>query len=59
MDLVTSPDKVLMSSEYIAATADSVILDGCRRWFNLARHVIERAVSDARIVDLSVPAEPN
>ena len=35
------------------ATADSVILDRCGAWFNLARETIDRFVPDARIVDLS------
>ena len=38
--LVPNPDPVLIASPDVVATADSVILDGAERWFNLARHVI-------------------
>jgi len=42
-----------MASGAIVATADSVILDGCRRWTNLARHVIEQHHLTAHVVPLS------
>lgn len=51
-ELVPNPDVPLASSPEVVATADSVILDRCAQWFALARHVIERHVPDARIVDL-------
>lgn len=52
VEVVVSPDKVLAATEDIAATADSVILDACRAWFNLAREVIARKVPDARIIPM-------
>jgi len=51
--LVASPDRVLIESPEIVATADSGVLDRCGRWFNLAREVVEAAVPGAWIVDLS------
>ena len=51
--LVASPDRTLVDSPSIIATADSGVLDRCERWFNLARSVVETAVPDAWIVDLS------
>lgn len=53
VQIVTDPDPILAASEEIIATADSVVLDQCRRWFNLTREVVERSLPDARIVDLS------
>lgn len=51
--LVASPDRILSQTDEFVATADSGILDQCRRWANLARAVIERCVPGANIVDLS------
>lgn len=53
VEVVFNPDNVLAEAEAIVATSDSAILDRCGRWVNLTRQVIERHVSDARIVDLS------
>lgn len=38
---VQNPDPELIATHQIGATADSVILDQCRQWFNLAREVID------------------
>jgi hypothetical protein len=54
VELVNNPDPILIGSEAIAATADSVVLDQCARWFNLARTVVERHIPTARLVDLGV-----
>ena len=51
-ELVQNPDPVLIASPAVVITADSVILDGCTRWFNLAREVIDRRVPGAQIVPL-------
>jgi hypothetical protein len=56
VELVPNPDKILAVAEHTVATADSGILDECRRWVNLARLVIEESVPDARIVRLG-PAD--
>ncbi len=53
VEVVFNPDNVLASAPAMVATSDSAILDRCGRWLNLTRQVIERYVSDARIVDLS------
>lgn len=55
VQIVPSPDHVMIASDQIIATADSVVLDRCRRWFNLARWIIERDVPDAWLIDLSSP----
>lgn len=53
IELVPNPDRILREAEELVATADSHILDHCRRWINLAREMVERFVPAARIVDLS------
>jgi hypothetical protein len=52
IDLVPDPDPLLAATDQIVATADSVILDRCGQWFNLARKTIERYVSDPWIIEL-------
>lgn len=52
VELVASPDAVLAASEALIATADSVILDRCRQWFNLARHAITSQLPGCRIMCL-------
>jgi hypothetical protein len=53
VELVESPDRVLAVAGEIIATADSVVLDRARAWFNLARETIDRQVPRARIVPLA------
>lgn len=52
IDLVNNPDAVLAESEDIIATADSVILDRCGRWFNLSRFVLAFLLPAARVISL-------
>jgi hypothetical protein len=51
VELAFSPDNALARTENPVATSDGIILDRCRAWVNLARHVIER-IPGARIIDL-------
>ena len=53
VELVMNPDAPLAQTSEIVATADSVILDRCRAWYNLARAIIDRQVPQAWIIDLS------
>jgi len=53
VELVASPDRDLVASSAIVATADSGVLDRCGRWFNLARAVVEASAPEAWMVDLS------
>ncbi|MBI4624391.1 MAG: DUF434 domain-containing protein [Verrucomicrobia bacterium] len=57
VELVDDPDHVLGASGEIVATADSVVLDRCQRWFNLAREVIDTEVPHARIVPMAETTE--
>ncbi len=52
VELVFSPDKVLCETSHGVATSDSVILDRCSRWTNLARWIIDAKVPGAHVVDL-------
>jgi hypothetical protein len=58
VELVYSPDGVLVRAEDAAATSDSEILNRCRKWFNLAREVIDQFVSEAWVIDLGTLTKP-
>jgi hypothetical protein len=53
VELLDDPDSTLESSDEIVATSDSVILDACAQWVNLAQHVIQTQCADAFVVDLA------
>ncbi len=53
VELVPDPDPILIQTDQIVATADSVILDHCRAWFNLARETIARHVPEVDVVALA------
>lgn len=52
-ELVDDPDPLLKDSKQVVVTGDSVILDGCERWVNLARAVVAESVPDAWILNLA------
>ena len=52
IDLVMSPDAALIKGDLIAATSDSVVLDGCREWLNLATEIIRKDVNSAWVIEL-------
>jgi hypothetical protein len=51
--LVTSPDAVLIKTDLTTVSSDSVILDNCKKWVNLARDIIESKLSQTHIINLS------
>ena len=53
VDVVTNPDRVILCSDGVAVTSDSVILDGVARWVNLASHIVTGRLPHAWVVDLS------
>ncbi len=55
IDLVPDPDPLLSASDQIIISADSVILDACARWANLARAIISARIPDAWIADMAPP----
>ena len=52
IQLLLSPDAELKKTDLIVATSDSVILDGCRRWVNLAAEIITQKLPYATVIDL-------
>jgi len=52
VQIVTSPDHVLIASGEPVVSADSVVLDGGGPWFNLARTVVETQVDRPWVIDL-------
>jgi hypothetical protein len=52
VELVQNPDPILCRRPEIVATADSMILDRCARWMNLAGEVIRATVPEAWIVTM-------
>lgn len=57
VEIVMNPDPVLAQAQQIIATADSVILDSCHAWFNLASEVITRSVVEAQVIDFSAKTQ--
>lgn len=53
IELSLSPDAELIKNDAAVASSDSVVLDGCKSWANLARAVIEEKLPDSNIVALS------
>jgi hypothetical protein len=53
IQLVQSPDKILIETDFFVASSDSVVLDGCKRWVNLAGAIIEKHLPQSWIIDLA------
>ncbi|MBN2019242.1 MAG: DUF434 domain-containing protein [Sedimentisphaerales bacterium] len=53
IDLVTSPDAALIKGDFLVASSDSVVLDGCVKWVNLAAEIITQKIPSATVIDLS------
>lgn len=51
--LTISPDAELSRTETIVVSSDSVILDACPRWANLAAEIITRKLPAATVIDLT------
>jgi len=55
IELLLSPDAELKKTDMIVATSDSVVLDACKRWVNLATEIIKHKLGSVRVIDLSCP----
>lgn len=53
VEVVQNPDAVLIQASQIVVTADSVILNRCEQWYNLARETVTARLPDAYIVNLA------
>ncbi len=58
VELVPSPDEILAQSTDVVATADSVILDRCSAWCNLARYIIDQRLPQATVVPMQAATNP-
>jgi len=54
IQLLASPDSELIKTTDVVVSSDSVVLNGCKRWVNLARAIIEEKLPNAHLVDLSL-----
>ena len=53
IELLLSPDAELKKTDLIVASSDSVILDACKRWINLAAEIITEKLPSTTIIDLT------
>ncbi len=53
IELLLSPDAELKKTDLIVASSDSVVLDGCKSWVNLATEIIKNKLPSAKVIDLS------
>ncbi len=53
VELLLSPDAELKKTDLIVASSDSVVLDSCGCWVNLATEIIKSKLSSVKMVDLS------
>lgn len=56
VELVPSADAVLLGMERVV-TGDSVVLDGCKSWFNLSRNIVRDYIRDAWIISFGKVGE--
>jgi hypothetical protein len=54
IELLLSPDAELKKTDLIVASSDSVILDGCKIWTNLAAEIITQKLPLATVIDLAL-----
>jgi len=53
IELVLSPDAELKKTDLVVASSDSVVLDKCKSWVNLATEIIKKKLPSARVIDLA------
>ena len=51
--LSLSPDAELKKTDQIVASSDSVVLDSCKRWTNLAAEIITQKLPSTTVIDLA------
>jgi hypothetical protein len=55
VELLLSPDAELKKTNLTVASSDSVVLDDCGSWINLAAEIIKKRLASARVIDLAGP----
>jgi len=58
VQLLLNPDTALKETSDIVATSDSVILDHCGQWINLAEAIIAETLPKTTVIDLSLKNYP-
>ncbi len=53
IELLLSPDAALKKTADVVVSSDSVVLDGCKRWTNLAAEIIAQKLPTTTMIDLS------
>ena len=53
IELTFSPDAELAKTDLLVATSDSIVLNACKKWLNLAAEIISRKLDSAWVIDLS------
>jgi len=52
VELSLSPDAQLMRTDWVVASTDSVVLDACPRWVNLAYEIVRHNLPGANVIDV-------
>lgn len=52
VELHLCPDARLIEAHGVVASTDSVVLDACPRWVNLAYEIVRYALPDAQVIDM-------
>jgi hypothetical protein len=50
VDLDFNPDKILSECKHVVASSDSLILDQCQSWFNLAGQIVASRTPNINLV---------
>ena len=53
IELLPSPDTELIKTELVVASSDGIVLNGCKKWVNLAAEIIRRKLPLTEVIDLS------
>lgn len=59
IQLLTNPDSEMIKGNRLVATADSIVLDKCKQWINLAAAITQYEKLNAKIINLSVNQAPS
>jgi len=57
IELCLNPDAELKKTEAVIASSDSVVLDVCAIWANLAAELINNKIASTRVIDLAMDRE--
>lgn len=53
VELLLSPDAELKKTDLVVASSDSVVLDSCKMWINLAAEIITQRLPSTTVIDLA------